>query len=66
MEGALREYTYSITVPREEEYFPVVRYKCSTSLRPVPIVSYLDLLVISLNAFFLHLNIIIFSEYKVE
>ncbi|KAL7522130.1 hypothetical protein ACHAWX_006820 [Stephanocyclus meneghinianus] len=37
VEGAAREYTYSITVPREEEYFPVVRYKCSSSLRPVPI-----------------------------
>lgn len=32
-----REYTYSITVPRDNEYFPVVRYKCSSSLRPVPI-----------------------------
>ncbi|KAL3773110.1 hypothetical protein ACHAWO_008705 [Cyclotella atomus] len=32
-----REYTYSITVPRENEYFPVVRYKCSNFLRPVPI-----------------------------
>eukprot|EP00970_Alexandrium_tamarense_P019763 scaffold14452_cov193-Alexandrium_tamarense.AAC.1 len=35
--GAEREFTYSITVPREEQYFPVVRYKCSSSLRPVPI-----------------------------
>ena len=38
-EVANREFTYTITVPREEEYFPVVRYKCDTSLRPVPIVS---------------------------
>ena len=37
--SADREFRYSITVPREEEYFPVVRYKCSSSLRPVPIVS---------------------------
>ena len=38
-EVANREFTYTITIPREEEYFPVVRYKCDTSLRPVPIVS---------------------------
>eukprot|EP00584_Thalassiosira_punctigera_P010680 CAMPEP_0172538988 /NCGR_PEP_ID=MMETSP1067-20121228/10277_1 /TAXON_ID=265564 ORGANISM="Thalassiosira punctigera, Strain Tpunct2005C2" /NCGR_SAMPLE_ID=MMETSP1067 /ASSEMBLY_ACC=CAM_ASM_000444 /LENGTH=307 /DNA_ID=CAMNT_0013324599 /DNA_START=62 /DNA_END=986 /DNA_ORIENTATION=+ len=34
---ANREFTYTIKVPREEEYFPVVRYKCGNSLRPVPI-----------------------------
>lgn len=32
-----REFTYAVGVPREEEYFPVVRYKCGSSLRPVPI-----------------------------
>lgn len=64
MEGALREYTYSITVPREEEYFPVVRYKCSTSLRPVPIVSYLDLLVSSLNVFFVFISIYYFQRVQ--
>jgi len=36
-EAANREFNYTITIPREEEYFPVVRYKCDTSLRPVPI-----------------------------
>jgi len=36
---ANREFTYTVKVPREEEYFPVVRYKCGNSLRPVPIVS---------------------------
>jgi hypothetical protein len=36
---ANREFAYTIRVPREDEYFPVVRYKCGTSLRPVPIVS---------------------------
>jgi len=35
---ANREFAYTIRVPREDEYFPVVRYKCGTSLRPVPIV----------------------------
>jgi len=34
---ARREFNYTIKVPREEEYFPVVRYKCGSSLRPVPI-----------------------------
>ena len=34
-----REFAYTIRVPREDEYFPVVRYKCGISLRPVPIVS---------------------------
>ena len=38
---ANREFIYTINVPREEEYFPVVRYKCGSSLNPVPIVSYL-------------------------
>ena len=36
---ANRQFEYTIRVPREDEYFPVVRYKCGTSLRPVPIVS---------------------------
>eukprot|EP00984_Skeletonema_dohrnii_P005960 scaffold2113_cov106-Skeletonema_dohrnii-CCMP3373.AAC.3 len=36
-ETANREFTYTVTIPREEEYFPVVRYKCDSSLRPVPI-----------------------------
>ena len=34
-----REFAYHISVPREEEYFPVLRYKCGTALCPVPIVS---------------------------
>ena len=36
-QSASQEYTYSITLPREDEYFPVVKYKCSNKLRPVPI-----------------------------
>ncbi|KAL7544729.1 hypothetical protein ACHAWF_008093 [Thalassiosira exigua] len=32
-----REFTYAVRVPREGEYFPVVRYKCGSALRPVPI-----------------------------
>ncbi len=34
-----REFIYSVSVPREDEFFPIVRYKCSSVLRPVPIVS---------------------------
>jgi hypothetical protein len=34
-----REFAYTIRVPHEDEYFPVVRYKCGITLRPVPIVS---------------------------
>lgn len=30
---------YTIQVPEAEEYAPVLRYKCDSSLRPVPIVS---------------------------
>ncbi len=33
------DVTYIIQVPEEEEYAPVLRYKCDSSLRPVPIVS---------------------------
>mmetsp|Transcript_25916 Transcript_25916/g.58123 ORF Transcript_25916/g.58123 Transcript_25916/m.58123 type:complete len:446 (-) Transcript_25916:86-1423(-) len=32
-----RVFAYSVDVPRGGEYFPVVRYKCSSSLRPVPV-----------------------------
>ncbi|KAL7466172.1 hypothetical protein ACHAXS_006461 [Conticribra weissflogii] len=32
-----REFIYSVSVPREDEFFPIVRYKCSSVLRPVPI-----------------------------
>ncbi|EJK60581.1 hypothetical protein THAOC_19035, partial [Thalassiosira oceanica] len=31
-----RVFAYSVDVPRGGEYFPVVRYKCSSSLRPRP------------------------------
>jgi hypothetical protein len=30
---------YTIKVPEQEDYVPVLRYKCDSSLRPVPIVS---------------------------
>lgn len=36
-QSASQEYAYSITLPREDEYFPVVKYKCTNKLRPVPI-----------------------------
>jgi len=49
---ANREFTYTITFPREEEYFPVLRYKCDTSLRPVPIVSIVDTVPFFVECFF--------------
>lgn len=32
-----------IKIPKPETYFPVLRYKCSSDLRPVPMVSSLSL-----------------------
>jgi Muniscin C-terminal mu homology domain len=31
------DYKFEISVPKAENYFPVMRYKCSPELRPVPI-----------------------------
>lgn len=31
------EHIYSISVPKVNDYFPVIRYKCGDDLRPVPI-----------------------------
>ena len=33
------ENKFKISVPKDDNYFPVMRYKCSDALRPVPIVS---------------------------
>jgi hypothetical protein len=33
------DYMFTVSVPRSDNYFPVMRYKCGTELRPVPIVS---------------------------
>lgn len=33
------DYKYTVSVPSADDYFPVMRYKCNTGLRPVPIVS---------------------------
>jgi hypothetical protein len=33
------DYKFQINVPRDDNYFPVMRYKCGDALRPVPIVS---------------------------
>jgi hypothetical protein len=30
---------FTIGVPKADNYFPLIRYKCSNELRPVPIVS---------------------------
>eukprot|EP00536_Pseudo-nitzschia_multiseries_P002573 jgi/Psemu1/183737/e_gw1.34.74.1 len=31
------DFTYTVSVPKADEYFPVMRYKCGDELRPVPI-----------------------------
>mmetsp|Transcript_22984 Transcript_22984/g.54542 ORF Transcript_22984/g.54542 Transcript_22984/m.54542 type:complete len:833 (+) Transcript_22984:291-2789(+) len=31
------DYMFTVSVPRSDNYFPVMRYKCGTDLRPVPI-----------------------------
>ena len=36
-EDAGVDYKFTISVPKAENYFPVMRYKCSPELRPVPI-----------------------------
>ena len=33
------DYKFTVSVPSADDYFPVMRYKCSAELRPVPIVS---------------------------
>jgi hypothetical protein len=33
------DFAFAVSVPKAEEYFPVMRYKCGEDLRPVPIVS---------------------------
>ena len=33
------DYAFAVSVPKADEYFPVMRYKCGNELRPVPIVS---------------------------
>jgi hypothetical protein len=33
------DHMFTISVPKADDYFPVMRYKCSNDLRPVPIVS---------------------------
>jgi hypothetical protein len=33
-------YQFSVLVPKDENYFPLLKYKCIPDLKPVPIVSY--------------------------
>jgi hypothetical protein len=34
------DYMFTVSVPKADNYFPVMRYKCGDELRPVPIVSF--------------------------
>jgi hypothetical protein len=36
------DYMFTISVPKADNYFPVMRYKCCNELRPVPIVSIMN------------------------
>jgi len=31
------DYKFNLTIPNADKYFPIMRYKCSSELRPVPI-----------------------------
>jgi hypothetical protein len=33
------DHKFTVSVPKADSYFPVMRYKCGNDLRPVPIVS---------------------------
>eukprot|EP00339_Tiarina_fusa_P013514 CAMPEP_0116996154 /NCGR_PEP_ID=MMETSP0472-20121206/65_1 /TAXON_ID=693140 ORGANISM="Tiarina fusus, Strain LIS" /NCGR_SAMPLE_ID=MMETSP0472 /ASSEMBLY_ACC=CAM_ASM_000603 /LENGTH=746 /DNA_ID=CAMNT_0004694701 /DNA_START=278 /DNA_END=2518 /DNA_ORIENTATION=- len=35
--GARPDYKFTVSVPKADNYFPVMRYKCGNELRPVPI-----------------------------
>lgn len=38
-ENSRPDHKFTVSVPKTEGYFPVMRYKCGNDLRPVPIVS---------------------------
>ena len=33
------DHKFTVTVPKADNYFPIIRYKCGSELKPVPIVS---------------------------
>jgi hypothetical protein len=37
--GEDADYMFNLLIPKQEQYFPVLKYKCTGELRPVPIVS---------------------------
>jgi hypothetical protein len=39
---------FTISIPKADSYFPVIRYKCLEDLRPVPIVSSVNILLFAL------------------
>lgn len=40
-QGDAADYKFNLLIPKHEQYFPVLKYKCTGELRPVPIVSFL-------------------------
>jgi hypothetical protein len=43
--GTRPDYKFTVSVPKADNYFPVMRYKCGNELRPVPIVSAFYLMI---------------------
>jgi hypothetical protein len=43
--GTRPDYKFTVSVPKADTYFPVMRYKCGNELRPVPIVSFVCLML---------------------
>ena len=39
-EKGVADYKFNLTIPRQETYVPLLKYKCTGDLRPVPIVSH--------------------------
>lgn len=37
--GSDNDHKFAVAIPKGDNYFPVLRYKCVGDLRPVPIVS---------------------------
>jgi hypothetical protein len=36
-EEGVADYKFNVTIPKAETYFPLLKYKCTGDLRPVPI-----------------------------
>jgi hypothetical protein len=48
------DHKFTVSVPKSDSYFPVLRYKCIPDLRPVPIVSRLLVMISGLDMIYLY------------